>query len=63
MRKDVHDRGDVLAVRARPDDAAARLRRVRKSIHSRIAANQTPLLTNAERDLLLVAVAQSLRIL
>lgn len=63
MRKEIHDRGDVIAVRARPEDAVAKARRMRGVILERLAANQQPLLTNTERDLLQIAIAQHLGIL
>lgn len=63
MRKEIQDRGDVIAVRAKPEDAVAKARRMRGAIQERLAANQQPLLTNSERDALLVAVAQELGIL
>lgn len=63
MRKNVEDRGDVLAIRSRPEDAVARLGRLRRPIQERLAASQPLTLTNAERDLLLVAIAQTLKLL
>jgi predicted metal-dependent hydrolase len=63
MRRIVEDKGAVLTVRARPDDAVARLRRQRAAIRERLAKNEQQVLTNAERDLLLVAIAQKLDIL
>jgi ribosome recycling factor len=64
MKKDISDTEGVLRVRATPEDAGARVRRLRKSIHDRVKKNQSaPLLSDAERDLLLLAVAQKLGIL
>jgi hypothetical protein len=63
MKKIVEDRGDVLAVRATADDAVARLRQHLPAIRQRLANDQQPNLSNAERDLLLVAIAQSLGLL
>lgn len=63
MRKTILDRGDVLSVAAKPEDAVARLRRHRASIRERLRQDQQPLLTNAERDIVLVAIAQTLNLL
>jgi hypothetical protein len=63
MRKQIQDRGDVIAVRAKPEDAVATVRRMRGAIQERLSENQQPLITNAERDILLVAIAQQLGIL
>lgn len=63
MRKNVEDNGHALSVKSRPDDAAAILRRSQKGIAARVALNQPQLLTNTERDLLLIAIAQALGIL
>jgi hypothetical protein len=63
MRKNVHDRGDVLVVRSKPEDAIAKVRRMGKVIRQRLAANQPPLQTDAERDIVLIAIAQSLGII
>ena len=63
MRKIVEDRGGVLTIRTRPDDAVARLRQLRGPIQERLAGGQPLALTNAERDLLLVGIAQTLKLL
>lgn len=63
MRKHVEDRGDVLAIRSKPEDAVARLARLRRPIEERLAAGQPLTRTNAERHLLLVAIAQTLKLL
>jgi hypothetical protein len=64
MKKTVTDTGSVVSVRARPEDAGARIRRQRKAINERLKKNQSAgLLSDAERDLLLVAIAQKLGVL
>jgi hypothetical protein len=60
MKKLIEDTGSKVSVRARPDDAVARLRRQRGSIRERVTKAQR--LTDDERDLLLVAIAQRLGI-
>jgi hypothetical protein len=63
MKKLITDTGTSITVRARPDDAVARIRKLRASLRERIGRTQpTPLLTDAERDLLLLAIAQTLDI-
>jgi hypothetical protein len=61
MKKVLENRGAVVSVRARPGDAVARARRLQASIAERIASDLP--LTDAQRDLLLVAVAQKLGII
>ena len=64
MKKLVDDSGTVITVRAHPADAVARIRKAGPSMRGRIAkAHAGPLLTEAERDVLLLAIAQKLGIL
>jgi ribosome recycling factor len=64
MRKTVTDAGGVLKIAASPEDASARVRRMRRSLNERVKKNQSAeLLSDAERDLLLLAIAQKLGIL
>jgi hypothetical protein len=63
MQKIIEDRGEVLAVRAKAEDAVAWVKRHRSVIRERLAKGQPPLPTNAERDMLQIAIAQTLGIL
>ena len=63
MTKIVIDRGDAVVIRADTADAKARARRLRSVIAERMSSGQQQLLTNAERDLLLIAIAQELMII
>jgi len=63
MRKHVEDRGNVIAITAKPEDAVARLRGMRAKSRERLANSQPPLQTNEERDVVLLAIVQQLGIL
>jgi hypothetical protein len=63
MKKKVEQKNGVIAVSAAPDDAAAQLRRRSTSIRQRLASGQPFTLSNAERDLNYVALAQRANLL
>lgn len=63
MKKTIEQKNGVVSISAAPDDAAAQLRRRSKSIRQRLASGQPFALSNAERDLIYVALAQRANLL
>jgi hypothetical protein len=71
MKKLIDDSGAVLSVRAHPDDAVAGVRRLKRELRERFSKTGqssdqkgvAALLSDGERDLLLLAIAQKLGIL
>jgi hypothetical protein len=56
--KTITRRGNVVAIRAEPHDPIARLRKRVPDLSKQVASEQQ--LSNADRDLLLIAIAQKL---
>jgi hypothetical protein len=58
MKRIVEKKGSKIVVRARPDDCSTQLR----GVAARLMENEHATLTERQRDLLLVAIAQHLGI-
>lgn len=63
MKKLIEDRNDVVKIQPAAADASARLRLITNAMSKRLASGQHPLLTDIERDLLLIGIAQELKII